>query len=367
MPDDRPPHCDTLALAAGQLPREALEEMAEVQYAGRLADLGGNVGRRAPAQLHAEAHVVADVEMRIERVALEHHRDVTLARLEVVDAPAADQDVAGRDRFQSGDHPQQRRLATAGRTDQHDEFAVGDVEVDALHAQRIVAECRLADLELQAFGSGHSGLLKVGAGLMFGATMVPAAIAQLYEHYPGIAFQLVSGVTEVNFPLLRAGELDLMFGLLPPPTTIPEYLAYRPIIELSSRVVAGADHPLVRGRKIVRAADLADYPWVVIQHDRELVNNILAALTTEGGRTPRINVEVTSLSSLVRILRAGTYLSSFADAIAAMPDLGLALVPYEQRIIRGEAGVVYHRSLERYGPALRLIELVQSAAAQMRL
>ena len=226
------------------------------------------------------------------------------------------------------------------------------------HAQRIVAECRLADLELQAFGSGHSGLLKVGAGLMFGATMVPAAIAQLYEHYPGIAFQLVSGVTEVNFPLLRAGELDLMFGLLPPPTTIPEYLAYRPIIELSSRVVAGADHPLVRGRKIVRAADLADYPWVVIQHDRELVNNILAALTTEGGRTPRINVEVTSLSSLVRILRAGTYLSSFADAIAAMPDLGLALVPYEQRIIRGEAGVVYHRSLERYGPALRLIELV---------
>ena len=235
------------------------------------------------------------------------------------------------------------------------------------HAQRIVAECRLADLELQAFGSGHSGLLKVGAGLMFGATMVPAAIAQLYEHYPGIAFQLVSGVTEVNFPLLRAGELDLMFGLLPPPATIPEYLAYRPIIELSSRVVAGADHPLVRGRNIVRAAELADYPWVVIQHDRELVNNILAALTTEGGRTPRINVEVTSLSSLVRILRAGTYLSSFADAIAAMPDLGLALVPYEQRIIRGEAGVVYHRSLERYGPALRLIELVQSAAAQMRL
>ena len=33
----------------------------------------------------------------------------------------------------------------------------------------------------------------------------------------------------------------------------------------------------------------------------------------------------------------------------------------------GVTSVVYHRSLERYGPALRLIELVQSAAAQMRL
>src|SRR5262245_23007107 len=71
------------------------------------------------------------------------------------------------------------------------------------HAQRIVAECRLADLELQAFGSGHAGLLKVGAGLMFGATMVPSAISQLYARYPGVAFQLLSGVTEVNYPLLR--------------------------------------------------------------------------------------------------------------------------------------------------------------------
>jgi DNA-binding transcriptional LysR family regulator len=234
------------------------------------------------------------------------------------------------------------------------------------HAQRIVAECRLADLELQAFGVGHSGLLKVGAGLMFGATMVPAAIAGLYEQYPGVAFQLVSGVTDVNFPLLRAGELDMMFGLLPPLATIPEYLTHRPIVELSSRVVAGASHPLVR-RRSVKAAELADYPWVVIQHDRELVNNILAALTGTDGRTPTINVEVTSLSSLVRILRAGTYLSSFADAIAAMPDLGLALVPYDQRIVRGQAGVVYHRSLERYGPAIRLIELVQLAATNMQL
>jgi hypothetical protein len=34
---------------------------------------------------------------------------------------------------------------------------------------------------------------------------------------------------------------------------------------------------------------------------------------------------------------------------------------------RGPAGVVYHRSLERYGPAIRLIELVQRAAANMQL
>jgi DNA-binding transcriptional LysR family regulator len=234
------------------------------------------------------------------------------------------------------------------------------------HAQRIVAECRLADLELQAFGMGHTGLLKIGAGLMFGATFVPTAISDLYKTYPGVAFQLTSGVTEINFPLLCAGELDLMFGLLPPLDAIPAHLTYQPILELTSRVVAGANHPLAR-RRSVRASDLASWPWVVIQHDRELVTSILAALTTKEGRKPKIAVEVSSLSSLVRLLRSGTYLSCFAEPIAAMPDFDLALVPYETGIMQGQAGVVYHRSLERYGPALALIKSVVAAAQRKRI
>ena len=154
--------------------------------------------------------------------------------------------------------------------------------------------------------SGTRGLLKVGAGLMFGATMVPAAIAGLYEQYPGVAFQLVSGVTEVNFPLLRAGELDMMFGLLPPLATIPEYLAYRPIVELSSRVVAGASHPLVRRRNVERAADLADYPWVVIQHDRGARKQHPRRADGQDGRTPA-NQRRGDVAELARSHPAGGY------------------------------------------------------------
>ena len=231
------------------------------------------------------------------------------------------------------------------------------------HAQRIVAECRLADLEMQAFGMGQRGLLRIGAGLMFGATFVPTAIAKLYPQYPGVAFQLLSGVTETNFSLLCAGEIDMMFGLLPPLDDIPDFLAHRQILELTSRVVAGVQHPLVR-KKVVRPSDLAQYPWVIIQHDREVVKSILAAIGTEDGKAPRINVEVTSLSSMVRLLRSGTYLSCFAESIAHMPDAGLAIVPYGKRILRGQAGVVFHRSLERYGPAIALIDAVHAAARQ---
>jgi hypothetical protein len=36
---------------------------------------------------------------------------------------------AGSDRLEPGDHAQQRRLAAAGRADQHQQLAVGDLEV----------------------------------------------------------------------------------------------------------------------------------------------------------------------------------------------------------------------------------------------
>jgi DNA-binding transcriptional LysR family regulator len=233
------------------------------------------------------------------------------------------------------------------------------------HAQRIDAACRMADLAMLAFGGGHAGQLKVGTGLMFGATLVPDAISGLHERYPDITFQIVSAATDVNFPRLLAGELDMLFGVLPPPEAIPEHLSYQVITQLGLRVIAGPEHPLL-ARSRVQARDLAQYPWAVMQHDRELVASLTATLRGEGAASVRIAVEATSLSSLVRLLKSGPYLSCVAEGIGAMPELGLAFVPYPSRIVRGDAGVILHRSLERYAPAEMLIELVCAGAATAR-
>ena len=42
--------------------------------------------------LEAEGHVVVDAHMRIERVVLEHHRDVAIHRRQIVDDLIVDQD-----------------------------------------------------------------------------------------------------------------------------------------------------------------------------------------------------------------------------------------------------------------------------------
>ena len=56
----------------------------------------------------------------------------------------ADQDLAGGDLLQAGDHAQQRGLAAAGRTDQDDELAVVDGDVHAV--DHLVAPEGLAHL-----------------------------------------------------------------------------------------------------------------------------------------------------------------------------------------------------------------------------
>ena len=232
------------------------------------------------------------------------------------------------------------------------------------HAQRIDAECRIADMELQAFGAGQAGRIKIGAGEFFGATFVPRAIAALRERYPQLGFELHSGLTELNYPRLLAGELDLHFGTLPQADPLPDFLSATPLLKVRSRVIAGAQHPLVRKKKVT-PADLARYPWAVLHHDREIIKRLFAVLENEAGEGKvGVSVELTSLAAMVQLLQAGPYLACFAEGLPLLqPQLGLAILAYPKPIWQHQAGVVMHRSLSRYAPVRELVEHVKGEAA----
>ncbi len=74
----------------------------------------------------------------IERVVLEHHRDVAVLRRQVVDDLAVDHHLPGRDRLEAGDHPERRRLPAARGPDEHDELAAPHVEVEVGDGLRAV-------------------------------------------------------------------------------------------------------------------------------------------------------------------------------------------------------------------------------------
>ena len=75
-----------------------------------------------------ERDVARDVEPRERRVFLEHDADAV--RRLACDRRAFELDGALRGRRETGDQFEQRRLAAAGGTDDGEEFALPDVEVD---------------------------------------------------------------------------------------------------------------------------------------------------------------------------------------------------------------------------------------------
>src|SRR5262245_22822804 len=125
-------HGHALALAARELARPALQEGAELEDLRGLLHPRLDLGLRHAADAQPVGHVVVDRHVRIERVVLEHHRDVAVLGLERVDDAPAYGDLALGDCLESGDHPQQGRLAAARRSEHDDELAVADLAIDAV-------------------------------------------------------------------------------------------------------------------------------------------------------------------------------------------------------------------------------------------
>jgi hypothetical protein len=80
------------------------------------------------AHLQPEGDVLHHRHVRKQRVALEHHAGVAVPGRQKGHILAADARRAAARLDEAGDHAQGGGLAAAGRPEQHDELAVGDVE-----------------------------------------------------------------------------------------------------------------------------------------------------------------------------------------------------------------------------------------------
>ena len=102
-----------LLLAARKLAGPAVEQVVDVHLRRRFPHRALDLRLGVPTMRNGKAMFSADSHVRIERVALEHHGDVALARFGVGDIDAVEQHAAGVDRLEAGEDAQRRRLARA--------------------------------------------------------------------------------------------------------------------------------------------------------------------------------------------------------------------------------------------------------------
>ena len=81
---------DALALSARELTRLAVEQRRDIERACRFVDTAADLVPLELPDLQAERQVLPHAHLGVERVVLEHHCDVALARRDVVDDAVAD-------------------------------------------------------------------------------------------------------------------------------------------------------------------------------------------------------------------------------------------------------------------------------------
>jgi DNA-binding transcriptional LysR family regulator len=224
------------------------------------------------------------------------------------------------------------------------------------HARQIEAQCRVADDAIDAMASGQAGRVRIGAGPYWGNTAVPRAIARLQQQLPRLDVELEVGVNSVILPKLFAGDLDFVMCALPDGGALPAGIERRDFLEIRLRIVAATQHPL-HARRRVTAADLARYPWVLYQHDRDVMNQLAAVVQRGGAPAPAIRVETTSLLAVLQLLRSGPYLACVADALLrALPEPDIAELRFARDIWSFPSGALFHASLREFTPIRLLID-----------
>src|SRR6185437_11805315 len=103
LADQRSAERHALALAAGQLPRATIEEPLDLEARRDLLDARVDLRPREALDLEGEGDVVPHVEVGVERVALEDHGHLALARGALVDHDVVDQDLPRGGPLEPGD------------------------------------------------------------------------------------------------------------------------------------------------------------------------------------------------------------------------------------------------------------------------
>ena len=131
---DRASQCYALPLPAGQFAGTPMKEVAELNHRRGSPDAGVVRRRVDPADLQWEADVLVNREVWIQAIVLEYHGDVAVLRLEIVDNPIADPDLAFGRVLEARDHPHGRGLSAARWAEEDDELPIGDLQVEVAHA-----------------------------------------------------------------------------------------------------------------------------------------------------------------------------------------------------------------------------------------
>ncbi|HTZ02408.1 MAG TPA: LysR family transcriptional regulator [Xanthobacteraceae bacterium] len=195
--------------------------------------------------------------------------------------------------------------------------------------------------ELQAARGNVVTRIVIGNVPHSGTQVLSAAIEAFLNAYPTATVEIVDDHYEALLDRLRAGKIDLLYGVLRRPAWAADVVE-ETLFTNTYVVVGRARHPLRRARQL-DLRDLARYDWIMpgpMTPRRQAFRQIFAGLSAP----PRISVETTSLQIYRDLLSATDRLTLMSALEARLNDRKqLAALPFKSPTLRRADGLARRR------------------------
>ncbi|HEX4266554.1 MAG TPA: LysR substrate-binding domain-containing protein [Steroidobacteraceae bacterium] len=221
-----------------------------------------------------------------------------------------------------------RDLERTLRTPLYNQTASGVVATQAAveFARKLKLALREIDWgvdEVEAARGNVGGEIVVGAMLLTGSVVIASVINEFVSTYPNAEVRIVNGNTGDLLKELRAGDVDVVVGLLRDQQS--DGLLHRPLAETPYVIVGRHGHPLTE-KGHVTLDDLAAFDWVVgtpASNRRIRFDRLFA-----GRRRPRARIETSSLPTMRLLLTQSDRLTLLTSYELMYEEEMLAAVPF---------------------------------------
>lgn len=245
--------------------------------------------------------------------------------------------------------------------------ALGRALVD--HARTILGDVDRAQRTLDDLIEGRRGKIVVGTGALFGASILPRAVARFQASRPGLDVRVVQGPLRDIMAAVKAGEIDCSFHSAP--AYIDPDLMHRPLLRAQATVMVGRrDNPLVARHRLT-LKDVAREPWIMPALPDYFRQKTEAVFQRAGIEPPKPVIEFTAVTGAARfLLERRDLVGLFFHAFIAseLESKRLAAFSVKGLAVKADSSVIFRRGTPLpAATALFLNEVRAVCAEQPRL
>ena len=196
-------------------------------------------------------------------------------------------------------------------------------------AKELLLQAARLDDEAKGLATGSHGWLGIAFTRSATFSVLPRAIRQFRAAYPQVQLDLVEALSEYQPAQLRQGRIEIGLSRFIGPCEAPPDL--RHAVTLDDPLVAALPlhHPLA-GRTSLRAAELADIPFILYPKDpiSPFGQQIVAALKAAGAE-PAVAYSAVEIYTALSLVAAGLGATLVARSIAENNRTDVVFLPVD--------------------------------------